>query len=414
MSLSLSQSLSLTQSHSLLLTQKMELSQRLAQKIEGIRGKNSSTDLAVTLKKVITDIIAGLPDNLKMTFAAVCDEQLQAAMLKTIGIFAVPTRAEIRNFVLHHIYTVSTDGQGRFIHFCDLSGGGIVDVPKTDFGTLAQALVDLEKFTQETEMIKKTLEEQVRSGKTVSFEGLHDMQDALKVAPSLIEPLERFTNAMLYLLSRKDAKGIYTLKDFALDCVVLEKLDIILSERLQKRFVKRFKRTRAGSNRHDAEICLLNTIGELTLISLGIISPDIFTPRKGNVDSELLEELNHQIACADMTLIQAFKYYALRTEGTFFWSRYYTLNQPPCRVTEELIRSFITKTVRKDRGAVLRTVRFDEFFGNIVEAALEKDTEEKEIRLREVLISLIEDEKFQEQFVELLKSWHKYLYIFYR
>jgi hypothetical protein len=260
----------------------------------------------------------------------------------------------------------------------------------------------------------KAHKEQIASSRRVSFEGLHLMQDALIVAPALSRASDTLAKVLTFLLAMKDSMGRHALKEFALDVAVLQQLDIVLSNRLQKRFVARFATKSRLLDRQHVEECLLNSIGELTLVSMGIIASSVFVCQQGSIDEEMADELTVDMGGQRWSMHDVLRHYGLRSEGAFFWNRYHTLGRRPSQVTDAVIRTFISHTVRASRTEVLSAVSFDEFYADVREAVRENSPgEEREVALRELFTALVSGAKFQEQFVALLKGWYKYLDVFY-
>lgn len=414
MALSLSMGQRLSQSQELALGQKLELSQKLAETFETIRIGSGSSPGEVT-KRVFAQILEGI-ENTEFQAALqtiVLADTFQAQLLRDPGIFATMSERILQRFSLRYIHEVSAVG-GAYSYARAANGDILAEPPKTTLPLLIEAFEKPEEFnvkiTEHIEMLRA-----VSRSTSTSMLDLHEMQDARTVVEHISGEVKMLSRVLAFLFSRKDGHNQSILKNFLMDVAVLEKLDCFASERLQKRFVKRFVRVRTHSQSDTFEEAMLNTIGEYTLVSMGIIAPEIFILSRGEIQKEMFAEIGKDLAKEGIDLPKLLAGYRLRSEGTFFFNRYHTLSKCPCAITDELIRKFITKTVREDRRSVLDAVCFEkEFFPNIVSVVEESDEEDREVDMRNCLINLLGDEAFQMKFLALLRGWYKYFDMFYR
>ncbi|MEK7641742.1 MAG: hypothetical protein AAB365_01990 [Patescibacteria group bacterium] len=403
----------LTQSHSLELDLRVEFAQGLAQTIALLRkeGGGNPPDL---LKDVIGVILARIPEGpLKQAITATfTEESIRNQIILRPDAFAAPTQRTVMDFTLDLLYHTST-ADGVFIHAINVADRPSTEPFKTTRQLFGQAYRDREGLKNELVVEQERLKNIARK-RSVSFLSVNEMSDALAIVEAVTPAIESIQYGLLYLLAQKDDSGRPILRDFCLDSVVLKQLDFLLSERLYRRFVKRFQRARYQSSAADFEEAFMNTIGDYTLISMGIISPDVFEVQSGELPSDLFETTDVELANTGFTMKSLAAYYGLRTEGTFFWNRYQTMNVRPCRVTDELIRRFITETVRVDRAVILAASRYaEEFFPGVVDICSENRPHHREEPLRRHLAELCKEPGFQGTLIELLKKWHKHLSVFY-
>lgn len=416
LSLSMGLSQTLSQTQGLSLETRLTLSQKLAQNLSALRKANDN-DPPKQFGDVIDRIIAGvenpaLREQLSALFSAV---ELRTRMFNQSRVFAVPTRDRVSNFAVSHTYHASTSN-GAFIHARAENGGTLAEVPQTTFALFEDAFKDVESMRQRAAAERERLTAIIQSRTTpnVTFDSAREMEFAVMMADFARGDIETLRDVLLYLLSRKDEMGGYALKEFCLDAIILDKLDLVLSERLQRRFVKRFHRVTARSKPSDFAEAFLNTIAEYVLMSMGVISPSIFALQKSEVATGFYDEVYADFKGEPVDMKQLFDRYGLRTEGTFFWNRYRVVGHRPCRVTDQLIRTFITETVRKDASAVRKAANYEsEFFPGIVDIVTENRAAHREEPLREHLLLLCENDAFQESLALLLRGWYKHLDIFY-
>lgn len=244
-------------------------------------------------------------------------------------------------------------------------------------------------------------------------------EKALNFVESNRGQIETMKNALTYLLTLKNESGLPVVHDFIKEMAVLDKLNPVLSERIQKRFSARFSNIREKTKIDDYKIAFLNTIGEYTLAIMGIISPDLFDLKKGYLDKEEYEDLNEEMNNIGIDLKKMSSYYSLNGPGTIFVNRWKTIDIKPDRITDEKIRDFITKTVRADKDEIFAGLKFEDFFEEIKNAVLSsKTTEERQnmlIDLRRILQDKLSKKETKNFLVNLIKEkWYSKLDIFYK
>lgn len=409
------QTLSLRQSQELSLSTTMTLCQKLSAILRALRSDGNNNPPEV-LDDVINAVIALFGDKpeiqtaLKALFASPIVREL---MLRERRSFAVPTQSKIAMFALGCVYELSTtNGVFNYAHGAD--GKMLLNPPSTTRAYLKEAHFDTEKFARSEavhrEMVRTLQASEVTDARLLE---INQMRDALLIAGYIKPDIETFTNAMLLLLAKRDSTGRSLLKDFMLDASVLDSLDLVLSERLQRRFVKRFGRVK--HNGPDVyEEAFTNTVAEFVLMSMGIISPDIFVLQKGEVSKELFAAVSNDMEGTGISMSGLLRHYGLSPEGGFFWNRYKVLGHRPCRITDELIKKFILETVRADQKELFRISAYREDFFPSVAEICEYPADEREEPLRELLIELFESSEFQEGLMPLLKKWYKHLNVFYK
>jgi hypothetical protein len=103
----------------------------------------------------------------------------------------------------------------------------------------------------------------------------------------------------------------------------------------------------------------MNTIGEFILISFGVISPNVFTLRQGNIEPDMEEHMRSIMEESGLNFDKVMKDYNLTKRGGFFYQRWATLNERPSAVSDDNVREFLTKTVRKDSDKLLEASGFE-------------------------------------------------------
>ncbi|GEM_PF-5268156 len=411
--LSLGQSLTLSQSQDISLDQKIELSQKLAATLEAVR-IGSGFSPGEMAKNVFRELLEGIkePKLREALRTLVLAEPFQQKVINAAALFALPTIRRLREFSLGYIHEMSSS-DGSYTYARGAKGEVLANQPKTTLPWLVKAFESSEGFQRKIEERQRMLK-QVGNPTEGAFMELHEMQDALTVISHVRPAIDALVQLLQLLLSVKDLEGGSLLRNFMTDVTVLEHIDCLASERLQKRFVKRFGGVREHSRPENFEDAMLNTVGEYALVSMGVIAPEIFTLSRGGASRDMLEEIVGDLAKEGISLSGLLSRYQFRSEGTFFFNRYATLHNRPSRITDDLIRQFIVRTVRSDRRAVLDAVSFEkEFFPEIASIAGGAESDRAE-ELRECLIELFGDGDFQMKFLALLRGWYKHFEMFYR
>ncbi|MFZ2834526.1 MAG: hypothetical protein WAZ64_00645, partial [Candidatus Moraniibacteriota bacterium] len=163
----------------------------------------------------------------------------------------------------------------------------------------------------------------------------------------------------------------------------------------------------------------INTIGEYSLISMGIITPEIFGLQKAELKDKLYENLKDGFFDKKKDLDEILKKFQLKTEGTIFWNRWKTIGIKPRAITDELVRSFITKTVRNDKDKLLEIYDYQDFFEEAKRIVLESKRSKNakmsyKFELRKLLVEKLSDANSFNQLVVLAKKqWYQKLDMFY-
>jgi len=177
----------------------------------------------------------------------------------------------------------------------------------------------------------------------------------LETVDILKEFAENIVQAMQFLLttkiSQKENKEGDTetnVLNFLREKVILEEISDFSSERLLKRFLYRlpaFQKKNEDANCRDLEYRTMDIIGEFMLISLGIISSEMFKTNKFSIDPEKIDDLIRNTNNTRDELASLFSHYNLRgIQGEpIFYTRWFTQNQIPSQETDTLVKDFIKK-----------------------------------------------------------------------
>jgi hypothetical protein len=318
---------------------------------------------------------------------------------------AVAKKDRITEFGVDFVFMTCSDN-GEFIHARDENGKPFLNPPKTTGVNFSKAY-----FTPET--FRKKIEKELASlqalGSTV---GSVDEYTGMVAAQTIVEHIRKNIDLICIIIEllfeQRSETNTRVLEEYLRGLVIQENLDLILSERMLKRFVTRFKRACKKAKAYEYEPALLNTIAEFTLISMGIILPELF--ELGTIDTETewyqsAKDGLRKIGVPINTLLERFN---LKGSGDVIWfNRYATAKVKSTPKTEAAVRDFITETVRANSKEVLTAVDFPTLFARIKEHKASSDDPDDfaESACRE-LSDTLSGASFQEAFGKLLHIWY--------
>lgn len=398
--------------------QRLELRQELAEQIglsiENVRDQTDDAPL-ILLREVISKIIESIeePRIREGMSALLSDPNLEKQFLAKSASLALPTKEKIRAFVAEYIFD---SHRGHFLIERSAPESEKPAKEEVDIflGDFVMALSKPERLKNEIEDLHNILELKTKSGEIGGeIRRIREAQNTLNVADSLATQVATLNHAITLALVKAGPDNNPMLSGFLRDLEILHRLNPLLSERIQKRFVARFTATR-GITAQRFESAFLNTIGEYVLVSMGVLSQDLFALQKGERNAEEYLKTKSVLKEAGIDADQLLKHYQLTGAGTFFWHRWHTIGQPLTPVTDDAIREFITQTVRADAEVVLAKLNYSLFFENAQTAARDTQTkEEREDKLREVLAESFASQEFQSALIKLIRlNWYKKLDIF--
>ncbi|MFZ2882166.1 MAG: hypothetical protein WA019_03770 [Candidatus Moraniibacteriota bacterium] len=400
---------------------KMELAQALALNLEdaqaGIFGSPEEILQGVLSANLELVSNESLREGLK---AFILDPMFCQQMVKNKMIMAAPTENSVKMMIVDYLHDVF---RGEFNVGEENEKGKMVikDVLKFDKRFFIDANLDPQK--QQEEIIK--LEEIARSlgSKGQDPDGvirqIKQIRSALKASTASKDQRELLEKGVMFLLSLRNGEGELELRDFFRELMIFGKLNVVISERMQKRFAASFSNINKDSNPEQFETAFINTIGEYSLISMGIITPEIFGLQKAELKDKLYENLKDGFFDKKKDLDEILKKFQLKTEGTIFWNRWKTIGIKPRAITDELVRSFITKTVRNDKDKLLEIYDYQDFFEEAKRIVLESKRSKNakmsyKFELRKLLVEKLSDANSFNQLVVLAKKqWYQKLDMFY-
>lgn len=246
--------------------------------------------------------------------------------------------------------------------------------------------------------IKKSLE-YVRAARDKDISSMmgriHEMEDALKVAELLEEyvgPMAQATHTLLTQdhTEQSPSAPISYLRELAF----AERANSIISERTLKRFGERTKGSflRSPENFKNP---FLNTIAEYLLVSMGVVSPDIFKLHTHEIEQNEYKDLKDDLAKAGLDLTAILKYYDLKESGTIFWNRWAVKGVKPSRAADDQVRAFITDACRNPKHGILEGLQYDIFYERLKSEVGMAEPDDKKTTARNTLVEHLEQPHIQ-------------------
>ena len=292
---------------------------------------------------------------------------------------------------------------------------GVEDTVKLIRARFIEAVFTPEKASKQINELEDIIRTQEDS--TAAQRLRREIVDAGKVAEASREAIMQF-GQLLQLTYKQEQDGSSILRSFLQDLILLHRLDFVVTDRLANRFANSFLIiNRTGNVASRLKSAMLNYVGEYVLICMGIIDPNIFTLHKSEIKYNQL--LKSDLTEVGVDLEELLARYKLQGAGTLFWNRYFVTGQRPTAVTDNLIRDFITRTVRESGDEILECIGFDDKLQKIIssmeEAREERlGKEDKKNLLRQKCVEIFIDEEFVKFLTKKIKDeWKDKLSIFY-
>ena len=340
------------------------------------------------------------------------DQQLQQYVAAKPYGLAQGDQAGVAQFLVDFLYESLGGGQKLTLQLQDAAAEavGLEAHQETSRGRFVSAFLRPEELEAEC----RRMEGLADVGGVGFGQELREMHSALQIRRALEGDFNLLQAVLLKCLSIRREGEPPILLDFVRELVILRQFAPVLSERIQKRFAERFRCVRENALPEQYRDAMLNTIGEFVLASLGIVAPSLFQIMQREIDQ--LSTLIAEQACdeSDYDLQQAFGYWKLKPRGTIFWNRWAVRGQRPSPLTDDLIRRFLTQTVRKSGEDLLAAIAFDQIVAGAKEVTRDNSAEDREDELRSLLLEHLELPAFLAAISEHMRTdWYRQLAVFW-
>lgn len=416
--MSLSMSQSLWQRQSIELTQ--SLIQKLKKSVKELRWKvyPPENDVLV-IDSLIEKFLWNLVDeDIKSIIKLLFDEiTIKEMLLDEAVLLSMPKKENIDKFVYKYFFKNILEEQNS------LEGEGKIITEEEKFKPFherifIQVLKNREEVQNEVERLKDLMRTQWGQNLWL-LEEFRTKNNILNlVDEDMIQSAETFSYILQFLLTTKVKKEWSEKKEsesgvlwFLRERVILEEITEFSSERLLKRFLTKlpsFSPRTEHTNCKDLNYRTMDVIWEFMLISLGIISPEMFRLQKFSLDPEKIDDLIKDTNTTIEELENLFTYYNLRWINwkPIFYNRRFTKNQIPSKESDQLVRDFLLK-IKEHREEIFIKFGYNEFEKNVILIKRDDDLndEEKEESILEELNSRIADEKFIKEMVKILSNY---------
>lgn len=162
----------------------------------------------------------------------------------------------------------------------------------------------------------------------------------------------------------------------------------------------------------------LNVISEYVLVSIGILTPELFRLNRSHVESDEYENARDNLRDDGIDLDRLMDHWGLTRQGTFFWNRWSVRGMRPSYATDEMVREFMTDIIRQSGDEILAAVGYGSWFarvkGIVVNAGMNPESRQRaQEELREILIATVDNDRVHQTLVRLMQGpWFEKLQAF--
>ncbi len=419
MNLNLGQSLSQKQS--------LTLDQRISMRLEHVQQVNEDWDkiegeLGLDLRSILSGLMERIaekaPEDLQSTLSRLSkDEEFIASIMGVGGRLATPERDKALTEAMLRYLHARVNGEFHF--------DGEAGVPeKLSLGRLRDAFIDQAKAEAELKIAQGHIDQSEidrKAGLTKSaaitivsnegfFKDFKEQQTALRVAYGLKTLVDNLSNiAKLFVAGKDPAVGKSLVTELFKDYDSYKKFKFMASDRLCRRFSSRALQFGENAKSEELRIPLMNTVGEYSLIAMGVISPEIFQLRDYEITKEEMDGVRAVFAEQGLDLDTVMKHWALKGEGTLFWNRWGVVGRKPDANADNAVREYITKVIREDMAKLFSPEELEAFL-NEIKAIIAKSPKGGEGRadarmeIESELVSFLSDEDFQVALLERITA----------
>ncbi len=354
----LSQTHKLEQKHELL----VQLSQKIALSISALLAE-SGHDPASTDSDVYDRVTKAFDTpELKEVFQGDMKDAILQGLQKRPHLFVAGDTSGLALSLLYDMYNGSFPVQKD-----DDTPPEHIQVPLT---TLHTALKAPGRVSAEIENLEEIMKQQKDSGMDVRgmLREIGEKRQALRIISTLNSgALPMLDNMFGALQAAKDPQTGETLQEYMSERIIFE--DIIktssmrVSDQLTRRARQYFAKKEVQSFKSRGTIpptlerAILNHVGKLVLIGLGIVDKDLFIKKSGTTemysDDEFRKEFEKMSGQDPIEMLQK---HNLSTEKHYYFSRYKTNHTKPSSDTDDKIRDFFTTRIRQDKDALLEAM----------------------------------------------------------
>jgi len=374
---------------------KAEMAQLVNRTIEDL-GEHGDVNPKAMLERAYDSTVDNLSEALKVILTG---QGIKANLVEIL--LAEPTKILANLYPETVINKLYQDNRGEFKTPDNM---GKLDAPSP---MIVDAYKNPKKIKREIEKLQRLMKESGTSGRGMMDE-IRRHQDALTIAELISNDVE-ITSHFLNLIMCVSIEDENQIRNFLADFIifrnlikrgevsgaVVEKMIEGMFYILRKSAVKKYKRNNIIDERITNPV--LNGIGKIMLVALGVVDKGLFQTRRGKVDMSLTAPEDVEIIQrhTGMTVRQVMENYGLGTnDGEFFYFRSYkTLNTKPTMDTDNQVRDFITGTIREDSEELLEKMRFREKYEKLIHE-IYTEQGDKRILIGDFIKEIFQDEEF--------------------
>lgn len=286
---------------------------------------------------------------------------------------------------------------------------------KTTLGNIIEAIENPEKIRAEIEFYTRKIQEIKDEDKETALglaRQLSEYQTALEYAEIFEANVAVHFIPLIEMIQQTELSGRKILEDYQVDSMLESELirNFQVPEKILERISQRLKMDTGPKNRKTIgetytipqriKDTLSNAIGQVILISLGIIDKDLFVLMKGEAADQTVAKDFQELTGKDLKTVLA--RHNLEGQTGFRFHRYRTLLQPPTIETDNAIRSFITTQVREYQEDILTQIKFEKKFFRLIEDL--NDQKDKDQMTEDGMFSDFIQNLFDENFYRYLEE----------
>ena len=352
---------------------------------------------------------SGLKESITNVFS---DQDIKKMIVDQSVLLSFPSKRNFNRFVYKYLFHIMTQSQHLWEDIL---------LDKQETLTSVDELTFIKAFENRSQLEEETsrIEDLIRSNSGNEFlvqefkmkKMILNMVDGdlLQIAKNIAQIVEFFL--MTKIKKESNCHSDVDLIHFLREKIILENMGDFSSERFLKRFLRdipSFKSNTEYANRRSLKGSTINAIGEFMLISLGIISPEMFRLYNFSLSQDKIDALIKATNYTKEELKGIFNYYNLRgIKGeAIFYNRRFTQNQIPSRESDNLIKDFLMST-RQHNEPLLKGFWYEAFEKKIIEIKRDKtiDSQEKQDNIIEEINKRFWNDVFIKSMTQVLARY---------
>lgn len=346
---------------------------------------------------------------------ALTNEAIHERLVPDAFRIAVPKKTRVYDFVLDCLF----DKHKGAFEITDPSGQLPPQRISTTKADLHAALKNPEQLRKEIDSVVELLRVSGQQDTTGAIQHINEMKAALELSENFGSVFQQYQVlvhlALLYREQGHQTKHEWpVLGRFIRDAAILNPMSFLVCERTLSKFA--FCMLQQNANPTECERRVLEGVGEFVLISMGIITPNIFAPKAEQRHSASIASLAtvcRKLRDMGVDFQELFLDLRARQAGTIWKLHWDTVGAVPKSSADIKIDAFLGRTIFKHRDEILASLNSGgiwEAVSNIVSSHPNRGGAERaaaEVELRTVLAHRFESPEFRRTITALIRDhWY--------